>query len=565
MRTGPKPAAPPADLAVPAGCRLRPDPGTRWLADRSVLLGGSPPRLLRLTPTGAALAWHLLAGRPVRDRAEGRLARLLLDGGLAHLAPGPPPPLSVAVVVPVRDDPEGLDGLLDRLLDDTPGEHGRPGAEAVRPLVQEVLVVDDGSVDPSALRAVLQRHAPRSGAPGRLRLLRRPTPGGPGRARNLGAAASRAELLVFVDADVALPGPPASWLPPLLAHFADPALGALAPRVRAAPPERAPNRPLADALAAYEAIRGPLDRGGRPGPVGAGRAVPFVPSTVLLVRRAALVHVGGFAPALRVGEDVDFVWRLDRAGWRVRYDPTRSVAHRSRDRLGPWLAQRFRYGTSAAPLAERHPGALAPLALGPAQAAAALALADGAVPLALGALGVGVARVARQLPSGPGRIRLALALSAAGQRAAAAQAARTLRGPWAPLALALWALAPRARPALAAAVLLPSLADARRALATEGRPGAAARALVLGLADDLAYGAGVLLGCLRRAHLAPLRPAWAPRSGLSPRGGLGRPRAGKDSGGRAGGSRQSPTSPLQLLAAARPEDVGSGRGTGAVQ
>ena len=61
----------------------------------------------------------------------------------------------------------------------------------------------------------------------------------------------------------------------------------------------------------------------RPGPARrrscarAGR-VAYVPAACLVVRRAALGE--GFDESLRVGEDVDLVWRLDAAGWLVRYD-----------------------------------------------------------------------------------------------------------------------------------------------------------------------------------------------------------------------------------------------------
>ena len=44
-----------------------------------------------------------------------------------------------------------------------------------------------------------------------------------------------------------------------------------------------------------------------------------MPTAALVVRRAVLED--GLDTALRYGEDVDLVWRLHDAGWRVRYDP----------------------------------------------------------------------------------------------------------------------------------------------------------------------------------------------------------------------------------------------------
>ena len=68
-----------------------------------------------------------------------------------------------------------------------------------------------------------------------------------------------------------------------------------------------------------------------------------------------------FDPALRYGEDVDLVWRLEAAGWRIRYEPDVVVLHDERDRI----ARRFWYGTSAAPLARRHPGKIRHVVLRP--------------------------------------------------------------------------------------------------------------------------------------------------------------------------------------------------------
>ena len=73
--------------------------------------------------------------------------------------------------------------------------------------------------------------------------------------------------------------------------------------------------------------------------------------------RPPRAHSARSIQTLRFGEDVDLIWRLVDAGWRVRYDPRVVVAHDD----GRRLVKRFHYGTSAAPLSLRHPGRLAPL------------------------------------------------------------------------------------------------------------------------------------------------------------------------------------------------------------
>ena len=106
-------------------------------------------------------------------------------------------------------------------------------------------------------------------------------------------------------------------------------------------------------------------------------AVSYVPSAALLARRTAVA--GGFDETMRVAEDVDLVWRLTAAGWRVRYEPGAAVAHAHPVATGEWLRRRAFYGTGAALLASRHGSAVAPVVVSPRSALAwALVAAAGA-------------------------------------------------------------------------------------------------------------------------------------------------------------------------------------------
>ncbi len=168
--------------------------------------------------------------------------------------------------------------------------------------------------------------------------------GGPAAARNTGLAAADTPLVAFLDSDC-VPGP--GWLDALLPHFADPAVGAVAPRI-------VPDEPGRTWLARYEGASSTLDMGARESIVRPGSRVPYVPGAALVVRRAAAGT--GFTETMRVGEDVDFVWRLAASGWRVRYEPAATMPHQHRVRLRQWFARRKDYGTSAAILEQRHPG-----------------------------------------------------------------------------------------------------------------------------------------------------------------------------------------------------------------
>lgn len=456
---------------LPSGFAVRLDPRVRRRDHGATLLGGSPLRLLRLAPR----ARELLTGDRlvVRDAATAAVAGRLLDAGLAH--PDLPPVdvlTDVTVVVPVKDRPDGLARLLAALRADP--------ATARLPVV----VVDDGSAVP--VRA--------DGAT----VLRHDVARGPAAARNAGARAATTEFVAFLDSDcVPRPG----WLAALLPQFADPRLALVAPRIVALPGS--------GWLHPYEAAVSALDMGARPAPVRPLSSVSYVPSAALLCRRSALGP--GFDEAMRVAEDVDLVWRLTTAGWRVRYEPAAEVAHEHPAGTAEWLRRRAFYGTGAATLAARHGGVVSPLVVAPDVAAAVgLATAGGRLGLgaAAGLLGARVVRTARRLarPDQPPPFGLAAGLVVRSAGAAARAMARSVtRHHW-PLAAGAAVVSPRAR----RVVLAVAVADGLLAWLPQRHRVGPVRFVVARRLDDLAYGTGLWTGALlsRSARaLLPNRPA----------------------------------------------------------
>ncbi|MGK5112423.1 mycofactocin biosynthesis glycosyltransferase MftF, partial [Geodermatophilus sp. CPCC 205506] len=358
--------APPPDR-LPDGFAVRLDPRTRRRDGGTALLGGSPLRLLRLLPR----ARDLLRGDRlvVGDAATAALAARLLDAGLAHPEPAAAASADLTVVVPVKDRPAELDRLLGALRAD-------PATAAV-----PVVVVDDGSADPAAVCATAGRHG--------ARVLRHDVSRGPAAARNAGLAAAGTDLVAFLDSDcVPRPG----WAGVLAGHTADPRLALVAPRITAL------ESAAGGWVERYEAAVSALDMGRHPARVAAGTAVSYVPSAALLARRGALGT--GFDESMRVAEDVDLVWRLTVAGWRVRYEPAAAVAHEHPATTREWLRRRAFYGTGAAQLAARHGAAVAPVVVSPSTAAACALLLSGRRPAVLaagGVLAVTAGRLARRL------------------------------------------------------------------------------------------------------------------------------------------------------------------------
>lgn len=458
---------------MPAGFGLEADRDLRVVDHGRVLVGGTPLRILRLTPAGAARVREWLRGQPVGADPAAMLARRLVEIGMAHPVVPPRPTASVAdvtVVVPVHDDADGVARTLDALHG--PDDH-RWGA------APSVIVVDDGSGDPAQLAAAVA---------GRARVLRRAGTRGPGAARTSGISAVTSEVVALVDAGVELR--PAA-LRRLLEHLGDPAVVAVAPRVVSAAGT--------GRLARYEQRHSPLDMGERPAPVRVGSRVPYVPTACLVLRRSALVGAGGFDPALRYGEDVDLVWRLVAAGWTVRYEPEVKATHPVRPDARSWARQRFAYGSSAGPLAVRHGAAVAPLRMSGWSGAAWGFAAGGHPGVGLAVAAGSTAALARKLGRLDHPVAEAVRLAGRGHLRAGPSIAQAVRRAWLPAALGLAVVSRRARPAVAAAVLGPAVADVARA-----------RSLVtaaLHLADDAAYCAGVWTGSWRARTWGALLPA----------------------------------------------------------
>jgi GT2 family glycosyltransferase len=194
---------------------------------------------------------------------------------------------SLSVVIPVRNGGDNFERCLRRLRDSFLTDY-------------ELIVIDDGSTDDSANRAT------QAGAV----VYRNPAPQGPAAARNLGARVARADLIFFLDADVAV-YPRTLGL--ALARFEfDPALSALFGSYYSSPAARGFVSQYRNLLHHFVHQQGRFEHGIRPAHTfwtGCG-----------IMRRDVFLAFGGFDPRLYPRpaiEDIELGYRLTRAGHRI--------------------------------------------------------------------------------------------------------------------------------------------------------------------------------------------------------------------------------------------------------
>ena len=462
-------------MTLPTDFVVRLNRSTRVIDGGGALIGGSPTRFVRLSPKaqGALVDGQVHAHTPT----GAALADKLLELGMAD------PVLSVlteierdyTIVIPVMNRPDALARLLDSVLEATAPSHPR------------IVVVDDASTDPHAIEGVA-----RSRGAEFLPLKKNVGPGG---ARNAGLARVATEFVVFLDSDVIIN---ASTIPTLLKHFADPKVGLVAPRISALVSGSAD----ATWVARYEEINSSLDLGPHPSAIKPRSTMSWAPAAALAARTAALN--GGFDATMRMGEDVDLVWRLSKAGWRIRYEPTAIAMHDHRVGFAEWFSRKQAYGTGAVPLARRHPEAIVPAILAPwgvGVMAALIAQRKWSLPVAIGIALIASIRGSRRLSSANHPQALSLSLTARGLGSVYTQTSALFLRHWWPLTLMGCLFSKRIRRAtLALAVIDTGREYLRRAPRLDPVRYGIARRL-----DDIAYGSGVWLASLRARNFSALR------------------------------------------------------------
>ncbi|HDR91447.1 MAG TPA: glycosyltransferase, partial [candidate division Zixibacteria bacterium] len=195
----------------------------------------------------------------------------------------------------------------------------------------EIVVVDDGSTDetPAILRefdgigVVRQNNLGLSAA------------------RNAGIHASTGEIIAFTDSDCVVDP---DWLYHLALEMQrEPIVGVGGPNL--SPPEEGLERQVV-AMAPGHATHVLLS----------DKEAEHVPGCNMAFYRSVLLEVDGFDPVFtKAGDDVDMIWRLQEAGYRIGFSPAAFVWHHRRPTLRAYFRQQQGYGEAEAALLSKHP------------------------------------------------------------------------------------------------------------------------------------------------------------------------------------------------------------------
>ncbi|MBN1191678.1 MAG: mycofactocin biosynthesis glycosyltransferase MftF [Dehalococcoidales bacterium] len=166
---------------------------------------------------------------------------------------------------------------------------------------------------------------------------------GPASARNIGAAQAGGDILAFLDADCIADK---NWLREIVPFFQAGEIGAAGGQVDGFYNESCLDR--------YEKVSSSLNMGRRILFDGNSDSTLYVPTCNMLVRREVFSESGGFIDGMRLGEDVDFCWRMRKKGCYLLYVPCGTISHKHRNRFFQFLVRRGAYGSSEALLYRTH-------------------------------------------------------------------------------------------------------------------------------------------------------------------------------------------------------------------
>lgn len=235
--------------------------------------------------------------------------------------------MKYSIIIPVYNRPDELRELLDSLARQSVSDF-------------ETIVVEDGS------RISSRQVCAWAPAWLNIKYLEKEN-GGPGPARNYGAAHAVGDYLIILDSDVVLPD---NYLSSINAELWRDEADAFGGPDRSHPSFTPVQKAISYSMTAFFTTGG--IRGGRK------KMDRFFPRSFNMgIRRSVYEALGGFA-RMRFGEDVDFSYRIVEAGYSCRLFSEAWVWHKRRTDFKKFFRQVFNSGIARINLTKRHPGTL---------------------------------------------------------------------------------------------------------------------------------------------------------------------------------------------------------------
>ena len=426
------------------------------------LLAGSPLTYFTVTEAGARILDAIENNETLPAQHAALTDRLLAVGAIHPSFETPVSPGEITVVIPafVRDvqAKERLQTLIDLL-------------SGLR-----IIVVDDCS--PLELKI--------NGA----EVLRLTENSGPAAARNAGLRIVNTPFTAFVDDDASVT---TEQLCAIAAHLSDASVSAVAPRVS--------SHVGTSLIAEYESLHSPLDLGINPAVVRPLSRVSYVPAAVLIIRTSVAKETDGFDASLRLGEDVDLIWRLVESGHTVRYDPSIVCHHTPRSSIRGFMRQRWSYGRSAASLDKRHKFTASPLRANFVMLIPAVMLLTGYVYFAAALFPLMVAWFLFSLRRTGVKLSTRARLAVTGWFSTVRLLASAIMRAWWPIMLITGQFSLRIGAAFVFSAFVPPMHGLLRQ-----KPRHTFGYIALRILDPMAYGAGVWAGVLRERSIRCLLP-----------------------------------------------------------
>ena len=235
--------------------------------------------------------------------------------------------MKYSIIVPVYNRPDEVDELLQSLCEQTVKDF-------------EVIIVEDGSINPC--KDVCNKYA------GILSLhYYAKENSGPGQSRNYGAERANGEYVIILDSDVVLPSGYLQAIEEELAQQPCEAFGG----PDAAHPDFTPvQKAISYSMTSFFTTGG--IRGGK------AKLDKFYPRSFNMgIRRDVYQQLGGFTK-MRFGEDIDFSYRIVKAGYQPRLFPEAWVWHKRRTDFKKFFRQVYNSGIARINLEKRHPGTM---------------------------------------------------------------------------------------------------------------------------------------------------------------------------------------------------------------